>query len=71
MKNNEEPGMEKKSYWIQGAVKKPGALRKDLKVKKGNKIPLSKLKEAAKKKGKMGKRARLAMTFREMVRRGR
>ena len=32
----------------------------------GKKIPKSKLKAAAKKKGKVGKRARLAMTFAKM-----
>jgi len=30
--------------WIQGAVKHPGALRKELGVKKGEKIPEKKLK---------------------------
>jgi len=34
--------------WIQGAIKKPGALRKQLGVKKGEKIPKAKLNEAAK-----------------------
>ena len=43
---------------------KKGALRKSLKVKKGKKIPLSKLNAAAKKKGKLGRRARLAKTLR-------
>ena len=49
--------------FIQKAIKKPGALRKSLGVKKGEKIPTSKLKSAAKKKGKMGQRARLAITL--------
>ncbi len=49
--------------FIQKAIKKPGALRKSLGVKKGEKIPASKLKSAAKKKGKMGQRARLAITL--------
>ena len=49
--------------FIQKAIKKPGALRKSLGIKKGEKIPASKLKSAAKKKGKMGQRARLAITF--------
>ena len=48
------------------AVKKPGALRKSLGVKKGQKIPAGKLKAAAKKGGKLGQRARLAMTFKKM-----
>lgn len=49
--------------WIQKAIKKPGSLRKSLGVKKGEKIPASKLKAAAKKKGKVGQRARLAITL--------
>ena len=49
--------------WIQKAIKKPGALRKSLGVKKGKDIPASKLKSAAKKPGKMGARARLAETL--------
>jgi hypothetical protein len=49
--------------WIAGAIKKPGALRKELGVKKGEKIPAGKLKAAAKKKGVEGKRARLAETL--------
>ena len=57
-----------KKNWIQKAVKKPGALRKSLGVKKGQKIPASKLRAAAKKPGKMGQRARLAMTFKKMNR---
>tara|TARA_R100001086_G_scaffold111618_1_gene56952 strand:- start:126 stop:308 length:183 start_codon:yes stop_codon:yes gene_type:complete len=52
-----------KKNWIQKAIKKPGSLRKSLKVKKGEKIPASKLKAAAKKSGKLGQRARLAMTL--------
>ena len=39
--------------FIQKAIKKPGALRKSLGIKKGEKIPASKLKAAAKKKGKL------------------
>lgn len=49
--------------WIAGAIKKPGALRKELGVKKGAKIPAKKLAAAAKKPGKEGKRARLAETL--------
>ena len=50
--------------WIQKAISKPGALRKSLGVKAGEKIPVKKLNEAAKKPGKMGQRARLAKTLR-------
>lgn len=49
--------------WIKDAVKKPGALRESLGVKKGEKIPAAKLAAAAKKPGKMGQRARLAETL--------
>lgn len=55
-----------KAKWIQEAVKKPGALRKSLGVKEGQKIPAKKLAAAAKKPGKMGQRARLAQTFKKM-----
>lgn len=52
--------------WIQGAIKKPGALRKELGTKPGKDIPVSTLRKAAKKKGKLGQRARLALTLRKM-----
>ncbi len=49
--------------WIQKAIKKPGALRKELGVKAGKTIPAKTLNAAAKKKGAEGKRARLAKTL--------
>jgi hypothetical protein len=49
--------------WIQKAIKKPGALRKELGVKEGKTIPAKKLAAAAKKSGTLGKRARLAETL--------
>lgn len=49
--------------WIQGAIKHPGALHKELGVPMGKKIPAKKLDAAAKKKGIEGKRARLAKTL--------
>jgi hypothetical protein len=52
--------------WIQKAIQKPGALKKELGVKKGEKIPASKLASAAKKPGKLGQRARLAETLKGM-----
>lgn len=55
--------MVEKRKWIQAAIKKPGALRKELHVKVGKQIPEKKLEEAAKKPGKEGKRARLAETL--------
>ena len=54
--------------WIQGAIKHPGALRKELGAKKGKPIPAKKLAAAAKKGGKIGKRARLAETLKKMHR---
>ncbi len=52
--------------WIKGAIKKPGALREELGAKKGKPIPEKKLEAAAKKGGKIGKRARLAETLKKM-----
>lgn len=52
--------------WIQSAIKKPGALRKSLGVKAGEKIPAKKLTKAAKSPGKLGQRARLAQTLKKM-----
>ena len=49
--------------WIQKAIKKPGALKSALGVKKDEKIPAKKLATAAKAPGKMGQRARLAQTL--------
>jgi hypothetical protein len=49
--------------WIANAIKKPGALHKEMGIKKGKKIPKAKLAKAAKKPGKLGKRARLAETL--------
>jgi hypothetical protein len=58
----------KDKNWIQKAIKKPGALRKSLGVKKGKKIPISKLKKAAKGDGANARRARLALTLKKMRR---
>ena len=55
--------MKKHGKWIQEAIKSPGALRKTLGVKKGEKIPAKKLAAAAKKPGVTGRRARLAETL--------
>jgi hypothetical protein len=52
--------------WIQNAIKKPGALRASLGVKKGETIPTKKLAKAAEAPGKMGQRARLAQTLKKM-----
>lgn len=52
--------------WIQKAIKKPGALRAQLGAKPGKPIPAGKLAKAAKAKGKLGQRARLAQTLKKM-----
>lgn len=58
--------MKKPKNWIQKAIKNPGALHRDLGVPKGKKIPAKKLKAAAKKGGKVGRRARLAETLKNI-----
>jgi hypothetical protein len=55
--------------WIQKAIKKPGALHKELGVPQGQKISAKKLTAAAKKPGKLGQRARLAQTLKGMKKR--
>jgi hypothetical protein len=52
--------------FIKAAIKKPGQLHKDLGVKKGEKIPVSKIRAAAKKGGKVGQRARFALTLQKL-----
>jgi len=58
--------MAEKKQWIKDAIKKPGALRKELHAKPGKPIPEKKLEAAAKKPGKEGKRARLAETLKKL-----
>ena len=58
--------MSKPKNWVAGAIKKPGALREQLHVKAGEKIPAKKLAVAAKAPGKLGQRARLAQTLKKM-----
>lgn len=57
-----EGGMTSKNF-IQGAIKKPGALRAQMGVKAGETIPKKKLAAAAKAPGKLGQRARFAQTL--------
>ena len=57
-----EGGMTSKNF-IQGAIKKPGALRQQMGVKAGETIPKKKLAAAAKAPGKLGQRARFAQTL--------
>ena len=59
-------GGEAGGKWIQKAIKKPGALHKQLGVPKGEKIPEKKLEAAEKKGGKLGKRAHLAETLKRI-----
>jgi len=66
-KSDEELATKKaKGGWIKGAIKKPGALRKQLGAKPGKPIPAKKLAAAAKAPGKLGQRARLAQTLKKM-----
>jgi hypothetical protein len=59
--------MAEKKNWIKGAIKHPGALHKELGVKKGEKIPEKKLKKAEHSKNpKLKKRAQLAETLKKM-----
>ena len=58
--------LKEEEKWIQKAIEKPGALHKQLGVPAGEKIPTTDLKSAAEKGGKLGKRARLAMTLRKL-----
>lgn len=61
--------MSEKEYWIKKAIKKPGALHKELGVKQGKKIPKKMLDKAAKSKNpKLRKRADLALTLEKMHR---
>jgi hypothetical protein len=65
-KKASKPRAKRSRKWIQKAIKpsKKGALHKALHVPAGKKIPLKTLRSAAKKKGKLGHRARLALTMR-------
>lgn len=58
--------MAKDKKWISGAIKKPGALHRQMGVAQGKKIPAGKLAKAAKAGGKLGQRARLAQTLKKM-----
>lgn len=56
--------------WIAEAIKKPGALHKQLGVPMGKTIPAKKLEKAAEKGGKLGQRARLAETLKGFKKKG-
>jgi hypothetical protein len=57
---------EDKGHWIQGAIKHPGALHKQMGIPQGKKIPAGKLAKAAQAGGVLGRRARLAETLKKM-----
>ena len=62
--------MTAKRRWIDKAIRHKGALRQELGTPKGKTIPKATLEAAAKKKGKIGRRARLALTLSKMPKRG-
>jgi hypothetical protein len=62
--HNVHGSMDEEKLVIDKAIKKPGALKKQLGVPKDEKIPADKLAAAAKKGGKLGQRARFAQTLR-------
>lgn len=59
-----------KERWIQGALKrhKRGALHRQLGIPPRQRIPIAVLRRAAKAKGLLGRRARLALTLRRISR---
>lgn len=61
----------RKSLFIQKAIKHPGALRKQLGIPEGENIPTKTLQKAAKAPGKLGQRARLAITLKRLAKRRR
>jgi len=63
-------GGRRKKLWIQGAIGrgKRGALHRMLGIPEGENIPLKLLRKASKKGGKLGHRARLALTLRKLPR---
>jgi hypothetical protein len=60
----------KSKNWIKGAIKKPGTLKaaakRDKAIDKDGNIKVSWLKKTAKRKDKMGQRARLALTLKKL-----
>lgn len=55
-----------KKNFIQKAIKHPGALHRELGVAEGKKIPVGKIEKAAHAGGKLGERARFALTLRKL-----
>jgi len=68
MANKKAP---KSGHWIQGAIKRPGALRKKLGAKPGQPIPAAKLEKAAHSTDKrLADEARLAIQLGKMSKKG-
>lgn len=55
--------MASRRNFIQKAIKKPGALHEELGVPKGQTIPRARIEAAAGAGGKLGQRARFALTL--------
>lgn len=56
-----------RTHWIQGAIKHPGALHRELGVPEGKKIPAAKLEKAEHSDNpKLARRARFAETLKKM-----
>ena len=67
-----KPPAKRKKDWIKGAIKRPGALRKKLKVPPGKKITTAQLNKASRSKNPRTRRqANLAKTLKKMSRKRR
>ena len=65
MASNGRPDNRPKKF-IAKAIKHPGALHRELGIPEGEKIPAATLAAAAKKGGKLGRRARFAETLKKL-----
>jgi len=63
------PRKRKAARWIQKTHLKKGALHRQLGIPMGETIPIAVLKEASHVPGKIGRRARLALTLRGLRKR--
>lgn len=63
----DHPGNKNYRKWIQRARLKRGALHRDLGIPQGQVIPIAVLRKAAKRKDRIGRRARIALNFRKMA----
>ena len=69
MKRSKSNAKRPSRKWIQSTHLHKGALHKQLGIPLDEKIPVSLLKEAANESGKLGHRARLALTLRGLRKR--